>query len=422
MALADDQMAFILHLQEHDVGNSMKRRVFKILAWVIGLPLIGVAGLAGYVAVFGFQDLINAGPDRSSLGDEEAAIHVEILTRGLNHPWSLAFMPDGRMLVSERVGQLRIMDPDGHLSAPVMGVPEVGAKGQGGLMDVILDPGFETNHIIYFSFAEADTEDEAKVSTAVARARFVENVGTAALENLEIIFRQTPKVEGWGHFGSRLVIDDEGYLFITLGERFNYKERAQDMDTTLGKIIRINRDGSIPDDNPFVGQANALPEIWTYGHRNVQGAALHPETRQLWTHEHGARGGDELNVIQKGHNYGWPVITLGRDYSFAKIGEGTHKEGMDQPLYFWDPSIAPSGMTFITKDLFPDWKGDILIGSLAHKRLVRLKMDGEKVVEEIHLLGSRETRIRDVREGPDGALYVLTDEEDGAVLKLTPRG
>ncbi|MGD8325661.1 MAG: PQQ-dependent sugar dehydrogenase [Sphingomonadales bacterium] len=399
----------------------MKRRMFRILTWVIGVPLAGIASLAAYVAVFGFQDLINAGPDRPSLSDEEAGITVTTLAEGLNHPWSLAFLPDGRMLVTERVGQLRIMERDGHLSGPIEGVPEVGAKGQGGLMDIILDPDFETNHIIYFSFAEADEVDEDKVSTAVARAKFIEDAGTARIENLDIIFRQTPKVEGWGHFGSRLVIDDEGYLFITLGERFNYRERAQDLDTTLGKIVRINRDGSIPADNPFVGQANILPEIWTFGHRNVQGAALHPETRQLWAHEHGARGGDELNVIQKGHNYGWPVITLGRDYSFAKIGEGTHKEGMDQPLYYWDPSIAPSGMTFITKDLFPGWKGDILIGSLAHKRLVRLRMKGEKVVEEIHLLGLRKTRVRDVREGPDGTIYVLTDEEDGAVLKLTPR-
>jgi glucose/arabinose dehydrogenase len=395
--------------------------MFRILTWVIGVPLAGIASLAAYVAVFGFQDLINAGPDRPSLSDEEAGITVTTLAEGLNHPWSLAFLPDGRMLVTERVGQLRIMERDGHLSGPIEGVPEVGAKGQGGLMDIILDPDFETNHIIYFSFAEADEVDEDKVSTAVARAKFIEDAGTARIENLDIIFRQTPKVEGWGHFGSRLVIDDEGYLFITLGERFNYRERAQDLDTTLGKIVRINRDGSIPADNPFVGQANILPEIWTFGHRNVQGAALHPETRQLWAHEHGARGGDELNVIQKGHNYGWPVITLGRDYSFAKIGEGTHKEGMDQPLYYWDPSIAPSGMTFITKDLFPGWKGDILIGSLAHKRLVRLRMKGEKVVEEIHLLGLRKTRVRDVREGPDGTIYVLTDEEDGAVLKLTPR-
>jgi glucose/arabinose dehydrogenase len=399
----------------------MKRRMFRILTWVIGVPLAGIASLAAYVAVFGFQDLINAGPDRPSLSDEEAGITVTTLAEGLNHPWSLAFLPDGRMLVTERVGQLRIMERDGHLSGPIEGVPEVGAKGQGGLMDIILDPDFETNHIIYFSFAEADEVDEDKVSTAVARAKFIEDAGTARIENLDIIFRQTPKVEGWGHFGSRLVIDDEGYLFITLGERFNYRERAQDLDTTLGKIVRINRDGSIPADNPFVGQANIRPEIWTFGHRNVQGAALHPETRQLWAHEHGARGGDELNVIQKGHNYGWPVITLGRDYSFAKIGEGTHKEGMDQPLYYWDPSIAPSGMTFITKDLFPGWKGDILIGSLAHKRLVRLRMKGEKVVEEIHLLGLRKTRVRDVREGPDGTIYVLTDEEDGAVLKLTPR-
>lgn len=400
----------------------MKRRIIKILAWIIGIPIVAVAGLALYVALFGFEDLINAGPDRASLTDADANIHVTTLATGLNHPWSIAFLPNGHMLVTERIGHMRIMTADGQISDPIIGVPEVGAKGQGGLMDVILDPDFGNNRYIYFSFAEADPQDNEKLSTAVARARLIDgNDGQSYLEALDIIFRQTPKVEGWGHFGSRLVIDDQGYLFITLGERFDFKERAQDLDTTLGKIVRINRDGSIPEDNPFIDQSDALPEIWTYGHRNIQGAALHPETRALWVHEHGARGGDELNIIEPGNNYGWPVITLGRDYTFAKIGEGTHKEGMEQPLYDWDPSIAPSGMTFITQDLFPDWKGNLLIGSLAHKRLISLKLDGQKVIEETHLLGDKSHRIRAVKEGPDGVIYVLTDEEDAKIFKIVPR-
>lgn len=397
----------------------MKRKVLKVLAWVIGLPLLAVAALAAYVALFGFEDLINAGPDRASLSDEQAAIKVDVLVEGLNHPWSLAFLPDGRMLVTERVGHMRILTPEGMLSEPLAGVPEVGAKGQGGLMDVILDPDFQTNRTLFFSFAEEDPQNSAKASTAVAKAQLQEDGGSVRLENIEIIFRQTPKVEGWGHFGSRLLIDDQGYLFITLGERFDYKERAQDLDTTLGKIVRIHKDGSIPADNPFVGVKDVLPEIWTYGHRNIQGADFHPQSGILWAHEHGARGGDELNIIEPGKNYGWPVITLGRDYTFAKIGEGTHKEGMEQPLYDWDPSIAPSGMTFLRSDRF-GWQGDILIGSLAHKRVIHLKMDGEKIREEVHLLGDRETRIRDVREGPDGAIYVLTDESDGAIWRLEP--
>lgn len=397
----------------------MKKRLIKILAWIIGLPLLAIALLAAYIAIFGFEDLINAGPDRASLSNEEAQIKVSTLASGLNHPWSLAFLPDGRLLVTERIGQMRVITPDGQVSDPVEGLPDVGAKGQGGLMDVILDPEFDTNNIIYFSYAESDPQEEAKASTAVARARLTfEGQAAARLEDVDVIFRQVPKVEGWGHFGSRLIIDDDGYLFITLGERFDYKERAQDLDTTLGKLVRIHRDGSIPADNPFIGVEGALPEIWSYGHRNIQGADLHPLSRELWVHEHGARGGDELNLIGAGKNYGWPVITLGRDYTFAKIGEGTHKEGMEQPLYAWDPSIAPSGMTFLKHDYF-GWQGDILIGSLAHKRIIHLKMDGNDVVEEVHLLGDRETRIRDVREGPDGRIYVLTDDENGEIWEVT---
>jgi aldose sugar dehydrogenase len=340
-------------------------------------------------------------------------VRTETVARGLEHPWALAFLPDGRMLVTERPGRLRIVEASGRVSAPLGGVPAVHARGQGGLLDVALDPRFAENRLVYLSYAEAG---EGGAGTAVARGR----LGDGRLEDVQVIYRQQPKVEGGGHYGSRLVFGTDGTLFVTQGDRMDHRERAQDLAEGIGKIVRINADGSIPRDNPFVGRDGARPEIWSYGHRNVQAAALHPETGRLWTVEHGARGGDELNAPQAGRNYGWPVITYGRDYSGARIGEGAVKEGMEQPVYYWDPVIAPSGMTFYTGDALPGWKGSILVGSMQPGALVRLTMGSDRVAREERYLGELDARIRDVQQGPDGFVYVVTDADDGRVLRVRP--
>ena len=340
------------------------------------------------------------------------AFSVETVAKGLEHPWSLAFLPDGRMLVTERPGRLRLA-ADGKLSEPLVGVPRVYASGQGGLLDVALSPAFDKDRLIYLSFAEPG---EGGAGTAVARGR----LGDGGLENVQVIWRQQPKVSGPNHFGSRIVFRPDGSLFVTLGERFNYSDSAQDLSTTIGKIVRINPDGSPPRDNPFVGRAGARPEIWSIGHRNVQAAALEPATGQLWTVEHGARGGDELNRPEAGKNYGWPVISYGVHYSFRKIGEGTAKQGMEQPVYYWDPVIAPSGMVFYTGDLFAGWKNNILIGSLTPGLLVRLVMKDGKVAQEERYLGNLRERIRDVCQAPDGSLYLVTDARNGHIVRITP--
>jgi glucose/arabinose dehydrogenase len=340
---------------------------------------------------------------------------VETIARGLVHPWGLELLPDGRMLVTERPGRLRIVERDGRLSPPLAGVPAVFARGQGGLLDVALDPEFIENRIIYLSFAEPGAGGTA--GTAVVQAR----LGDGRLDDLRLVYRQEPKVISTAHFGSRIVFRPDGTMFITQGERFDYREQAQDLMSDLGKIVRINSDGSIPRDNPFVGRGDARPEIWSYGHRNVQAAAIQPETGQLWTVEHGARGGDELNHPEPGRNYGWPVITYGRDYSGRKIGEGATKAGMEQPVYYWDPVIAPSGMTFYTGDAFAGWKGSILVGGMAPGRLVRLVMQNGRVAHEERYLGELNERIRDVRQGSDGLLYVITDSRNGRVLRLSPK-
>jgi glucose/arabinose dehydrogenase len=315
------------------------------------------------------------------------------------------------MLVTERPGRLRIVSRDGKLSAPIAGVPRVHAQGQGGLLDVALDPAFATNQTIYLSFAEP--ADDGTAGTSVARAR----LGDRALTDVRVIYRQQPKVMGGGHYGSRIVFRRDGTMFVTQGERMNYREQAQNLASDLGKVVRINSDGTIPRDNPFVGRKNVRPEIWSYGHRNVQAAALHPDTGELWTIEHGARGGDELNHPQAGKNYGWPVITYGVDYSGAKIGEGTAKAGMEQPVYYWDPVIAPSGMIFYTGDAYPAWKGSIFVGSLTPGCLVRLQMQNGRVTREERYLDTGE-RIRDVAQGPDGLIYAITDEEDARILRI----
>ena len=345
----------------------------------------------------------------------KAPVKVETFVSGLEHPWGLAFLPDGRMLVTERPGRLRIVSRDGHLSPPLGGVPQVYAHGQGGLLDVALDPKFPENRLVYLSYAEPGKGGTA--GTAVARGCLAEN----RLDSVRVIYRQEPKVSGSSnHIGSRLVFRRDGTLFITQGDRYNQRDKVQDLSNDFGKIVRINPNGTIPRDNPFVGKSGARPEIWSYGHRNVQCAALHPETGELWTVEHGARGGDELNHPEAGKNYGWPVITYGVDYSGEKIGEGVAKPGMEQPVYFWDPVIAPSGMCFYTTDAFPQWKGSVFIGSLTPGLLVRLTLKDGRVAGEERYFYELHERIRDVRQGPDGMLYLLTDSPDGRILRLSP--
>ena len=342
------------------------------------------------------------------------AVHVQTLAQGLEHPWALVFLPDGRLLVTERPGRLRSVGQDGRVSTPFAGVPQVLARGQGGLLDITLDPSFADNRLVYLAYAEPGEGNTA--GTAVARGR----LGEGRLEDVHVIYRQQPKVRGANHFGSRLVFAHDGMLFVTQGDRFDYRDAAQELASGLGKIVRIMPDGSVPRDNPFVGRAGARPEIWSYGHRNIQSAALHPQTGQLWTVEHGARGGDELNRPEAGKNYGWPVITYGVDYSGAKIGEGTAKPGMEQPVYYWDPVIAPSGMMFYTGAAFPGWQGSLLIGSLRPGLLVRLILEDGRVVREERYLGELGERIRDVRQGPDGLLYLLTDSRQGRLLRVMP--
>ena len=343
----------------------------------------------------------------------ETKITVTAVASGLSHPWSLAFLPDGRMLVTERPGRLRYVTREGALSDPITGVPEVYAEGQGGLLDVILDPAFEKNSTIYISYAEPAAGDTN--GTAVARAR----LDGGRLTDLKVIFRQQPKVASKNHFGSRLVFARDGNLFVTTGERNSERAKAQDLTTDLGKILRITPDGGVPPDNPFVGRKDALPEIWSYGHRNSQGATLNPDTGQLWAIEHGPRGGDEINIPAAGKNYGWPIITYGREYSGPAIGEGTAKAGMEQPIHYWVPSIAPSGMTFHDGRGFPGWKRQLFVGALAAQQLVRLEVTPEGKVnkEERYAIGKR---VRDVREGPDGALYLVTDEDAGEILRVVP--
>ena len=338
---------------------------------------------------------------------------------GLQHPWGLAFLPDGRMLVTERPGRLRMVAANGQLGEPIAGVPTVDARGQGGLLDVAIDPKFRDNQRVYLSYSEPgiDADGDRANSTAVARAQLEGN----RLVNLQVIFRQLPKFDSKAHFGSRLVFARDGRLFITLGDRYKRRDDAQTLDTHHGKVVRIEPDGKVPTDNPFVGRPGALPDIWTYGHRNVQGAALHPTTGELWTHEHGPQGGDELNIAMAGRNYGWPDITQGREYvTGLSIGDATSRADVPAPLTVWIPSIAPSGMAFLTSDRYPGWKGNLFVGALRGQMLVRLVLDGNKVVKEHRLLNSLGERIRDVRQGPDGWLYVLTDSPQGRVIRLEP--
>lgn len=338
-------------------------------------------------------------------------IKIDILRSDLKSPWALAFLPDGRLLVTQKKGQMLLLDLLKNLKYEIKGLPPVAAMGQGGLLDVAIDPKFQQNGWIYWTYAEADTQ--GLTGTAAARGQL--DLATLTLKNVQVIYRQTPKVNSLHHFGSRIVPTFDGYAYITLGDRGDFSDQAQQLASGIGKIIRTRTDGTIPKDNPYLKQRTALPAIWSIGHRNVQGAALDPNTQALWTIEHGAKGGDELNQPQAGKNYGWPIITYGDDYSGEPIGIGTQKSGLEQPIYYWNPVIAPSGMTFYQGRAFPNWQGNILIAGLRSQALVRLIMKNGRVQsEERYPLG---VRCRDVQVGADGLIYVVTDS--GALLRLS---
>jgi glucose/arabinose dehydrogenase len=344
------------------------------------------------------------------------AIDVQTLAKGLEHPWSLAFLPDKRMLVTERPGRMRIVAPDGTLSAALAGVPAVHSGGQAGLLDVILDRHFGQNGTIYFCF-----NADAANATAVARAH-LDAGASPKLDDTTVIFRQKgAPTRGNNNVACRIAQAGDGNLFVTLGDHFAAKEDAQKLDNHIGKIVRIRPDGSVPPDNPFVNQQGALPEIWAYGLRNAEGLAFNPADGKLWEQEHGPMGGDEINIIEKGKNYGWPVVSFGLNYDGTPVGTGkSSAPGLQPPLWHWTPSIAPSGMAFYTGDLFPAWKGSLFNGALKFQLLSRLDLKGDTVVKEERLLQSLGQRIRDVRQGPDGALYLLTDETAGRILRIVP--
>ncbi|MDX1392545.1 MAG: PQQ-dependent sugar dehydrogenase [Rheinheimera sp.] len=346
----------------------------------------------------------------TTLTTDKATVKVDTLTSGLNHPWGMVFLPDGAMLVTERNGTLQHISADGKNKKPISGLPAIDARGQGGLLDVILAADFASSKQIFFSFSEPGG---AKNSTAVASA----TLDGDKLTGVKVIFSQQPKYDSKYHFGSRLVLDNSGKLFITTGDRGSEREQAQKLDNHIGKVIRINTDGSVPADNPYINNDTARAEVWSYGHRNMQGAALHPQTGQLWTHEHGPQGGDEINIAQPGKNYGWPIITYGEEYGGGVIGT-TAKPGLEQPLHYWVPSIAPSGMLFYTADLFDSWQNNLFIGALKFGQLVRLELNGNTVSKEERIMIGQ--RVRDVEQGPDGAIYLLTDSADGSILRLTP--
>ncbi len=337
------------------------------------------------------------------------------VARGLEHPWAMAFLPDGRLLVTERRGRLRIVGSDGKLGAPLAGLPAIDATGQCGLLDVVVDPRFNETQRIFFTFAEPG---EGGNSTAVGAARLVDD----RLTDVRTLFSQRPKVRSSHHCGSRIVFGRDGHLWVGLGDRSSQKDEAQNPANHIGKVVRISADGRVPADNPFASREGTAPEIWSLGHRNIQGAALHPATGELWTSEHGPQGGDEINVAEAGRNYGWPLVTYGRNYGVGtRIGEEGPKAGFEQPLHHWAPtSIAPSGMAFLTSERYPAWQGNLFVGALRGQALVRLTLDGRRVVNEQRLLENLGQRIRDVRQGPDGWLYVLTDSSDGQVLRLEP--
>jgi glucose/arabinose dehydrogenase len=354
-------------------------------------------------------------PAARALSSALGNIQVSVLAQGLDHPWGLALLPEGGFLVTERSGQLRRVGADGAISAPLAGVPKVFAEGQGGLLDVVLAPDFATSQRIYLSYAEPG--DNGTAGTAVATA----TLGADALTEVKVIYRQEPKLEGPNHFGSRLAFDGQGHVFISQGER-NHRPTSQELGKLQGKLVRLNLDGSVPQDNPFIGQADARPEIWSYGHRNMQGLAIDPRTGKLWESEHGPRGGDEINLPQPGRNYGWPIITHGINYSGLPIPEaqGREKAGLEQPYHVWEKSPGLSGMAFYTGHAGSPWNDSLFLGSLAERNLIRLSLKGDAIVSEERLLNEIGERVRDVRVGPDGSVYALTDENDGKLLRLAP--
>jgi glucose/arabinose dehydrogenase len=365
------------------------------------LPTLAAASLAATTAA-----------EAREIATERATIRVTEVASGLEHPWGFEFLPDGRIIVTERPGRVRLIAGDGTLSPPLAGVPRVRAQGQGGMLDVALDPDFAANARVWLCYSEPG---DGGASTALGHGRLDRN----ALRDFTVVYGQQPKTSGNLHYGCRIVFDDGDHVFLALGDRFR-RDQVQDLGNDFGKVIRLRRDGSVPADNPYVGRDGARPGIWSHGHRNIQGAAWHPERRELWTVEHGARGGDEINAPRAGLNYGWPVITYGRDYTFLRIGEGTAKPGMEQPLHYWDPSIAPSGMAFhIAPTLaIPAWRGNLFIGGLKEQRLSRLELDGQRIVHEERIDVAGNQRIRDVVMGPDGHLYVATDAPNGRVLRI----
>jgi glucose/arabinose dehydrogenase len=345
-----------------------------------------------------------------------ATLRVETVARGLEHPWGMAFLPDGALLVTERPGRLRIVGQDGAVSAPLTGLPDIWGAGQGGMLDIAVDPDFAQTQTVFFSFSEPGPGGTG--GTAVASAILDRAAG--ALRDVKVLFQQQPKSRGGRHFGSRLVFARDKTLFITIGDR-GERTRAQDFTINRGQVIRINRDGSIPTDNPFLGVEGRRAEVWSYGHRNPQGAALHPETGALWLNEHGAQGGDEVNIPKPGKNYGWPTIHYGEDYGGGQFGQGTKRAGMEQPVWYWTPSIAPSGMAFCTSETVPDWTGDVFVGALKYRLLVRLDIENGRIIHEERMLDGLDARIRAVEQGPDGDLWLLTDAYDGAVLRVVAR-
>jgi len=343
-------------------------------------------------------------------------IKVSTFAHGLNQPWGMTFLPDGRLLVTEKIGQFRLIDSKGHVSAPIKGVPKVNTKGQGGLLDVVLDPDFKDNQMIYFSYAKHE-QDENMSRTAVAKAQLQDD----SLGHVTQIWQQAQSQKAGYHYGSRLVFDRTRHLFVTLGDRNYAKDQVQDLSTHFGKVVRIDTNGKPAVDNPFVRHNNALPDIYSYGHRNIQGAVLHPQTGELWGNEHGPKGGDEINIIQAGKNYGWPLITYGINYNGTPISDKKEMPGMEQPIHYWDPSIATSGMLIYTGNVFPNWQGDVFTGALKLMHLNRIKLDkNNKVINEERLLLNQKQRIRAIEQGPDGLIYVATDSPEGKILKIEP--
>lgn len=354
----------------------------------------------------------------SSVHEPEDGVRAVVVARNLEYPWALAFLPDGRMLVTERPGRIRIVGLRGDVSKPLAGVPVVASVGRCGLLDLALDPAFAENRLAYWTFAESSSD--GALGVAVARGRLDGDAGGEVLADVRVIFRQTPVSGSHAHCGSRLVFDRQGHLWVGLGDRLTGRDRVQGTDNHLGKVVRVDRDGKTPPDNPFVDRRGALHELWSIGHRNIQGMAMHPDTGELWATEHGPDGGDELNVVMAGRNYGWPLVTSGREYDdHRKIGEAGARPGIEMPIWEWLPvSVAPSGLAFITSDRYADWKGSLLVGTLRAQVLIRLQLHGTRVSGEERLLGRLNQRIRDVRQGPDGWLYVLTDSAQGKIIRL----